>query len=118
MATYTMPSNRGARCSAVPAKRPKYAPQGYHRCDECNSLVRDGAEHSCHVEQGSVIREVRTSRVEPIQTDPALKKPTNWKFIYSHTTEPDEFTRVCSVCGGKFKDSMMGRISKMCPKCR
>lgn len=31
----------------VPQPRPKYAPEGHHRCEDCNALVRDGEECKC-----------------------------------------------------------------------
>lgn len=35
------------RGNYVPHPRPKYAPDGHHRCESCNAIVRDGDECGC-----------------------------------------------------------------------
>lgn len=36
----------------VPHPKPKYAPKGYHRCEQCNALVKDGETCCEGVEDG------------------------------------------------------------------
>lgn len=118
MAVSVMPGTRGSVSCIVPQPKPKYAPAGHHRCESCNALVRDGKEHVCHIEPHREPQPVRVSHIEPQRTQQPKKRKPNWRSLYRCESESDDKTLFCSVCGSKYKDSQIGKISKMCPKCR